>query len=111
MDSLEKKFYKISEVADILDIPKSTLRFWETKFTIIKPYRNSGGTRFYSPSDIEKIRMINYLVKEKKLKIEAAEQQLRNNSTGMSRRFEAIERLKGVRNKLSELLVTLNKMR
>lgn len=110
MDSLDKKFYKISEVAQILGIRESTLRFWETKFTVIKPRRNAGGTRFYTPSDIEKIRMIHYLVKEKKLKIEAAQEQIKNNSTGVSRKFEAIKRLKDIRQKLNDLLVTLNKI-
>lgn len=111
MDSLDKKFYKIREVSEMLNIPESTLRFWETKFSIIKPRRNAGGTRFYSPSDIEKIRMIHYLVKDKKLKIEAAQEQLRINSSGVSRKFEAIRRLKEIRNKLNDLLITLNKIR
>lgn len=110
MDSLDKKYYKIGEVSEILGIPMSTLRFWESKFTIIKPHRNAAGTRFYTPGDIEKIRMINYLVKDKKLKIEAAQEQLRNNATGVSRRYEAIERLKKVRSQLNELLVTLNRL-
>lgn len=42
MDNLDKKFYKISEVAEILGLPASTLRFWESKFTVIKPRRNAG---------------------------------------------------------------------
>ena len=110
MDSLDKRYYRISEVSQILDIPESTLRFWETKFTIIKPRRNAGRTRLYTSSDIEKIRMIHYLVKEKKLKIEAAEEHLRNNASGVSRHYEAIQRLKGVRDKLASLLESLNKI-
>lgn len=111
MDSLNKRYYKISEVSEILGIPESTLRFWETKFSVLKPRRNSGGTRFYTPNDIDKIRMVHYLVKEKKLRIEAAQEMLRNNSSGVSRRFEAIQRLKDIRGKLNDLLVSLNKMR
>lgn len=111
MDSLTKKYYKISEVADILGIPASTLRFWESKFTIISPKRNSGGTRFYTPNDIEKIKMIYYLVKVKGLKIDAAQEQIRNNASGVSRHAMAVQRLEGVRDKLNELLITLNKMR
>ena len=110
MDTLEKKYYKISEVAEILDIPASTLRFWESKFVIINPHRNAAGTRFYTPADIEKIRLIHYLVKEKKLKIEAAQEQIRNNSQGISRHHDALKRLKSVREKLNDLLSTLNKM-
>lgn len=110
MNQLEKKYYKIREVAEILNIPPSTLRFWESKFTVISPHRNSGGTRFYTASDIEKIRMIHYLVKEKGLKIEAAQAQLRNNSGGVSRQREVVERLKDVKIRLTQLLDTLNKM-
>lgn len=101
---LDKKYYKISEVAEIVGVPCSTLRFWESRFTIIKPKRNSGGTRFYTPADVEKIRMIYYLVKEKGLKLEAAENQIRHNHSGVNRRFEAIDRLKSIRADLVGLL-------
>lgn len=110
VDSIEKKYYKISEVSEILGLPMSTLRFWESKFSIIRPRRNAGGSRFYTPADIEKIRLVHYLVKEKKLKIEAVQEQLRINSTGLSRRHEAIERLKAVRERLVSLLDNLNKI-
>lgn len=108
MDELDKKFYKIREVAEILSIPASTLRFWESRFTIIKPKRNANGTRLYTPRDIEKIRMINYLVKDKGLKLEAAEQQISRNHSGVSRRYEVIERLQNIRNELSGMLDALN---
>lgn len=111
MDALSKKYYKISEVAEILNIPASTLRFWESKFTIIKPRRNAGGTRFYTPEDIEKIKMIHYLVKDKGLKLGAAQEQIHNNASGVSRHAAAVRRLQNVREKLNELLITLNKMR
>ncbi len=78
MDSLEKKYYKISEVAELLGLPASTLRFWEKSFTVIKPKRNNHGTRFYTAADIEKISMIHYLVKERGLKLEAAQEQIRS---------------------------------
>ncbi|MDE6154451.1 MAG: MerR family transcriptional regulator [Muribaculaceae bacterium] len=111
MDSLDKKYYKISEVADIINVAPSTLRFWENQFTIIKPKRNDKGTRFYTPRDIEVIRMIHFLVKEKGLKLEAAQEQIRRNHSGVSRRFEAIERLRAVRNTIQQMLDALNRKR
>ncbi len=111
MDSLNKKYYKIREVAELLNIPASTLRFWENKFTIIKPKRNDHGTRFYTPSDIEKIRMVYFLVKEKGLKLEAAEDQIRHNHSGVLRRHQAIERLKNVRRQLQAMLDALHSLR
>lgn len=109
-DSLSKQFYKIREVSEMLNIPESTLRFWEGKFTILKPRRNAGNTRFYSPQDIEKIRLINYLVKEKKMRIDAVEEQLRRDPSGVSRRIDALNRLKAIRDKLQTLLNTLNRL-
>jgi DNA-binding transcriptional MerR regulator len=108
MDSIDKKYYKIREVAEILNLPASTLRFWESRFTIIKPRRNSHGTRFYTPADIETIKMIHYYVKEKGLKLDAAQELIRRNRTGVNRRYEAIARLKSIRETLNELLSSLN---
>lgn len=109
MDELDKKYYKISEVAEILNLPASTLRFWESRFTIIKPKRNEHGTRFYTPNDIEVIKMIHYLVKDKGLKLEAAQEQIRNNREGVTRRYEVVERLTEIRGQLNELLAQLSR--
>lgn len=108
-NDLSKKYYKISEVAEIAGIPCSTLRFWESRFTVIKPRRNDRGTRFYTPEDIEKIRMVHFLVKEKGMKLEAAEQEIKRNGDGVNRRCEAIETLTNLRNQISDVLAILNK--
>lgn len=111
MEDLTKNYYKIGEVAEILGIPASTLRFWEKEFTIIKPKRNSKNTRFYTPEDVETIKMVYYLVKEKGLKLDAAQQQIRVNRHNVSQRSEVINRLKSVRNQLQDMLDTINKIR
>ena len=111
MEKLEKKYYKISEVAEMIGLPASTLRFWESRFTIISPRRNSRGTRFYTPSDVDKLRMVAYLVKEKGLRLEAAQEQLKNNHTGISRKAQAIERLHQIRGQLQALLDSLHSLR
>ncbi|MEG1765865.1 MAG: MerR family transcriptional regulator [Muribaculaceae bacterium] len=111
MDNItDKKYYKISEVADILGINASTLRFWEKEFTIIKPTRNSKNTRFYTPEDIETIRMVYFLVKEKGLKLDAAQQQIKVNRHNVSQRAQIIDRLKSVRTDLEALLSALNRL-
>ena len=111
MDSIEKKYYKISEVAEILGIPASTLRFWEKSFTVIKPKRNSHGTRFYTPSDIDKIAMVHYLVKERGLKLDAAQEQIRTNPRGIERRHQTVARLKDMRQRIQGMLDALNSLR
>lgn len=110
-NSIDKRFYKIKEVSEILDLPASTLRFWETQFSLLKPRRNDGGTRFYTPADIETLKMIKYLIKDKGLKIEAARETIRRNHSGVSRHHRAVETLKDVRSQLQSLLDALNKMR
>lgn len=107
MEKLEKKYYKIGEVSEMLGLPQSTLRYWEQRFTILRPKRNAGGTRYYTPADIERLRMINYLVNEKGLRIEAAEAMVARNRDGVSRRFEVVERLRGIRRQLTDLLNAL----
>ena len=107
MEELSKQYYKIKEVAEILDVPQSTLRFWEKEFPMIKPIRSSHNIRYYRPQDIELLRIIHYLIKDKGLKIEAAREQLRSNKHNVSRRVEVIDRLKSLRSELANLLVAL----
>lgn len=111
MDELNKRFYRIGDVADILGIPASTLRFWEKEFTIIKPVRNAKNTRLYTPKDIETIKMIHYLVKEKGLKLDAAQAMIRRNRNGVSKRFEVIDRLKSIKSQLLHLKKALEEVK
>lgn len=108
---IQKKYYQIKEVSEMLDIPATTLRFWENEFAIIKPRRFSNGRCYYTVDDIEKVSMVNYLVKEKGLKIEAAKEYLRNNPKGLDQRHRTVIRLKTIRASLQELLDTLNCIR
>ena len=62
MDKAPDAFRTISEVADDLDIPQHVLRFWETRFTQIKPMKRSGGRRYYRPDDIDLLRGIRRLL-------------------------------------------------
>jgi len=102
-DNLSKRFYKIGDVAEILNIPASTLRYWEKEFTVIKPKRNAKNIRVYTVKDIETIKMIYYLVKEKGLKLDAAQAMIKRNRDGISKRFEVVERLKSIREQLLQL--------
>ncbi|GLQ07645.1 hypothetical protein GCM10007924_28660 [Sneathiella chinensis] len=55
-------FRTISEVSDELDVPQHVLRFWETKFAVVKPLKRGGGRRYYRPADVELIRGIRDLL-------------------------------------------------
>lgn len=107
----EKRYYKIKEVSEMLDLPASTLRFWESQFPTLNPKRNAGGTRFYTANDIESLRLINYLIKDKGLKISAAQDAIRRNHSGISRQARAVEKLREIRNTLYGIADALHKMR
>jgi len=62
LDKAPDAFRTISEVADELDIPQHVLRFWETRFTQIKPMKRSGGRRYYRPDDVDLLRGIRRLL-------------------------------------------------
>ena len=102
-NNLDKKYYKIREVSEILKIPLSTLRFWESEFSIIKPKRNDKNTRFYTPSDIETIRLVYYLVKEKGMKLDAAQAELKRNRENVSKRVEVIDRLRSIKEEILKI--------
>lgn len=55
-------FRTISEVADELDVPQHVLRFWETKFSQVKPLKRGGGRRYYRPEDVALLKHIHYLL-------------------------------------------------
>jgi DNA-binding transcriptional MerR regulator len=62
LDKAPDAFRTISEVADDLDIPQHVLRFWETRFTQIKPMKRRGGRRYYRPDDVDLLRGIRRLL-------------------------------------------------
>ena len=62
MDKSPEAFRTISEVAEELDVPQHVLRFWESKFSQIKPMKRGGGRRYYRPNDIELLRGIRHLL-------------------------------------------------
>jgi DNA-binding transcriptional MerR regulator len=70
-------FRTISEVADMLDVPQHVLRFWETRFTQIKPIKRAGGRRFYRPEDVDLLRGIRMLLYYEGYTIRGAQKILR----------------------------------
>lgn len=109
MEEFGKLYYKISEVSDLLGVPASTLRYWEQEFDGIRPKRSTSNQRYYRPDDLRKLQMINYLVRTKGLRIEAAKQELLNNSSNISKRLDVIDLLTDTRDELKRMLDALTK--
>ncbi|MFZ4723846.1 MAG: MerR family transcriptional regulator [Paludibacter sp.] len=98
---MEKLFYSISEVATLLGVNQSNLRFWESEFKQLKPKRNEKGSRFYSPEDIQIIKQIKFLVNDQKLTLDGAKRKLGQKKDTVAKQQEVVERLKLVRKELN----------
>ncbi len=72
-------FRTISEVASDLDVPQHVLRFWETKFSQIKPMKRGGGRRYYRPEDVDLLRRIRSLLYNDGYTIKGVQKVLREN--------------------------------
>lgn len=79
MDKNPDAFRTISEVADDMDLPQHVLRFWETRFSQIKPMKRGGGRRYYRPNDVELIKGIRYLLYDQGYTIKGVQKLLREN--------------------------------
>ena len=100
---IEKLYYSIGEVAEIFNVAPSLIRFWESEFEIIKPKKNRKGNRQFTREDIDNVRTIYHLVKEKGFTLQGAKEMLRNDSQAVKDKMEMIESLRSVRNFLVEL--------
>jgi DNA-binding transcriptional MerR regulator len=66
---MKKLYYSIGEVSELLNEEQYTLRYWEKEFPIIKPHKNRGGNRVYSPIDFDLLSLIHKLLREKNYNI------------------------------------------
>ena len=77
MDKAPEAFRTISEVADEIDVPQHVLRFWESRFTQIRPMKRGGGRRFYRPEDVDLLRGVRHLLYGEGYTIRGAQRILR----------------------------------
>ena len=100
----------ISEVADHLDIPPHVLRFWETKFSTLRPLKRSGGRRYYRPDDVALLERIRDLLYKEGFTIKGAQKHLVNRHLGRQNAGEAAGQLP-IGDKLSGAMDSLNAAR
>ena len=101
-----KLYYSIGEVAAMLNVAPSVLRFWETEFDCIRPTKNRRGTRSYTAHDIDLLRRIHFLTRDCGYTLEGAREQLRQRPLD-DPKMEVINNLQQVRSFLTELKETL----
>lgn len=81
MEKSPDAFRTISEVADDLGLPQHVLRFWETRFSQIKPMKRTGGRRYYRPDDVELVRAIKHLLYGEGYTIKGVQRLFKENGT------------------------------
>ncbi len=100
---IEKLYYTIGEVAVMLDVNTSLLRYWEKEFDVLKPKKNTKGDRFFTKDDIEKIKLIYHLVREKGYTLDGAKSRLKTDIEATQKKYKMVEKLKEIRGFLEDL--------
>ncbi len=95
-------YHPIGEVAQMLNVNPSLLRFWETEFPALKPHKNKKGTRFYTDDDIALLRQIYHLTRDCGYTLEGAREQLRLNNK-LDDKMQLIQTLTETRQFLADL--------
>ena len=100
---IEKLYYSIGEVADMFKVNVSLLRFWEKEFDILKPKKNKKGNRMFTTKDLDNLKIIYHLLKERGYTLEGAKKKLKENKDDTINNIEIVNRLKDIRQFLVKL--------
>jgi DNA-binding transcriptional MerR regulator len=103
LDLPEKRYYTIGEVAKTFEVNTSLLRFWEKEFKEIQPKKKSSGVRKYTPQDIQNIKLIFHLLKEKGMTIEGAKNHLKNSKSSEENKMDVLKKLERIKKELENL--------
>jgi DNA-binding transcriptional MerR regulator len=104
----EKRYYKIGEVADAFGVNVSLLRFWDKEFSSLKLKKNAKGNRMFTKEDVDQVRLIHHLVKEKGYTLDGAKKKMRQKPEQTKNTGEIVGRLQGIRAELVKLKSSLD---
>ena len=101
---MEKYFYTVGEVAEIIGESTSLVRFWANEFPkFIKPQRNAKGNRLFTKEDVDRFKQIHHLVKVEGLTLEGAAKKMKGDMKGSLNTSRVLETLRGIRQQLEEI--------
>ena len=103
---VEKLYYSMGEVTEMFDVEASLIRYWCSQFTCLRPKRNAKGNRLFTQQDIERLKRIHHLLKEKKMTIEGAQKAMRKRNIEAEEKdsdIELLEQLQSLRAMLVEM--------
>jgi DNA-binding transcriptional MerR regulator len=102
-DNLTKRYYSISEVAEMFDVSKSLVRFWEQEFDYLRPYKSSKGERRFTQENIKQFENIYVLVKEKGYTLAGAKRILKEQKDFLKQKEESLKTLQRLKGFLEDL--------
>ena len=99
----EKLYYSIGEVSKAFNVNASLIRFWEKEFEELNPKKKSNGIRKYTNTDIEILKKIYHLLKEKKLTIEGAKVNMSNQKDNLDKYIAIKSKLENIKDELKKI--------
>lgn len=103
MAKSRRLYYTMGQVCEMFDLPSSTIRFWEKRFKILDPRKNAKGNRLFTPTDVENLKLIYHLTKEKKMTLSGAETYMMQRRTAAKGEMSMVEILQKIRATLVEI--------
>ena len=100
---ITKLYYTMGEVTELFDVNASQVRFYEKEFDILQPKKNKKGNRLFSPEDVENLKVIFHLVKEKGYTLQGAKEYLRSNKSEAKENQKVIDSLERLKQFLLEV--------
>jgi len=100
---IEKSYFTIGEVAEMFGVSTSLVRFWEQEFDILQPKKNKKGNRLFTRKDLDNLKIIYHLVKERGYTLKGAKERLKTEGTDVSKELQVLESLQRLKNFLLEL--------
>ena len=93
----------VARLFEMLDVPVSTIRFWENEFDILKPMKNKKGNRLFTPADIKNLRIIHHLVKDEGMTLSGAKKRLSEKWEETDYKYEVNESLMKIKSMLLDI--------
>jgi DNA-binding transcriptional MerR regulator len=100
---ISKMYYTMGEVAILFDVNQSLIRFYEKEFDILQPKKNKKGNRYFTPEDIENLKIIFHLIRDKGYTLTGAKEYLKNNMADSKDSHRVISSLENLKKFLIEV--------
>jgi len=101
--TIEKLYYSMGEIAELFDVNASTIRYWEKHFPHLKPKKNNKGNRQFTQKDIDDLKLIYHLLKERGLTIKGAQAKIKDNKNDVVDNTEIVDRLQKIKQMLLDV--------